>query len=385
MVTALDWRTQYLRSPRLIFLSFGLLYLLLVWTSPLFAPLYLLVFFLVSAFSLSFLFPTGKEWGDQRRLLLHHSDSNSPSEHPAYVKHTRAYVINKRGQVNYTQQWIPSNGARPRAVIFYLHGYADHSSGFKHLTAHWLVKEGYHVAGMDYPGHGRSDGLHVDLPNFDPVLEDVMQVVELVMGEVRATYPDTPLFLMSESMGGAVAFLLCTRFESQFSGSIFLAPMCQIAPEMVLPNFVIQGLLLLNRIAPRLAITPTPNVADFCFKSPDVWEKVRQGVIYYASMPRLATAKNMYFSSLAIGGRLHELRVPFLICHGEDDKVTDPRMSQRMVEEAASLDKTLKLYPKGWHSLLMGETEDISNAVKGDIITWLRERTNKEGTSNGKR
>ena len=379
-----NWETRYLRSPRLIFLSFGFLYLVLVWTSPLIAPLYLLILFTLSAFYLAFLFPTGKEWGDQRRALLHHSDSNAPSEHPPYVKHSRAYVINKRGQVNFTQQWSPSSGAAPRGVVLILHGYADHTGGFKHLTAHWLVKAGYHVAGMDYPGHGRSDGLHVDLPSFDPVLDDVMQVVEQLMAEVRAKHPNTPLFLLSESMGGAVGFLLCTKFESTFAGIIFLAPMCQIAPDMVLPWYVIQGLLLLNKVAPKLAITPTPDVADLCFKKPEVWEQVKSGAVYYASMPRLSTAANMYFSSLNITERLHELRVPFLICHGEDDKVTDPRMSKRMFQEAASLDKTIKLYPKAWHSLLMGEPEDVSNTVRGDILHWLQERT-KDVATNGKR
>ena len=127
-----SYTTRFLRSPRLIFLSFGFLYLTLVWTSPFLAPLYLAVFFVVAAFYLSFLAPTGKEWGDQRRLLMHLSDTRTPTfEHPPYVRHTRRYMINKRGQVNYTQQWTPSApNARPKGIVLILHGYADHSSGY---------------------------------------------------------------------------------------------------------------------------------------------------------------------------------------------------------------------------------------------------------------
>ena len=336
----IGYRTRFLRSPRLIFLSFGFLYLLVMLATPSFAPVYLALTFVTAAFFLSFVAPNGKEWGDQRRYLMHVSDTRTPTfEHPAHVHHTRRYMINKRGQVNYTQQWTPAAAnAQPKGVVIILHGYADHSSGLKHLTAHWLVQEGMHVVGLDYPGHGRSDGLHVDIPSFEPILDDVLQLV----AEVKETHPSLPYFLFSESMGGAIAFLLATRHEALFAGSIFCSPMCQIAPEMTPPSFTIHFLLLLMRIAPRLPITPTPDVADLTFKRPEIYQQVKTSVVYYARMPRLATAANMLFSSLAIAKQLHELRLPFLICHGEDDKVTDPRMSKRMYDEAASTDKTLK-------------------------------------------
>ena len=332
--------TYFRRSPRLIFLTFGLLYLALVWTTPSYAPLYLLLTFTALAFFLSFIAPNGKEWGDQRRLLMHISDTRTPTfEHPAYVRHSRAYMINKRGQVNYTQQWTPAAAsARPKGVVVILHGYADHSSGLKHLTAHWLVKEGMHVVGMDYPGHGRSDGLHVHIPSFEPILDDLLQLI----AQVKEEYPSLPYFLFSESMGGAIAFLLSTRHEALFAGAIFCSPMCQIAPEMTPPAFTVNFLLLLMRIAPQLPITPTPDVADLTFKRPEIYDQVKHSVVYYARMPRLATAANMLFSSLRIADQLHDLRLPFIILHGEDDKVTDPRMSKRMYDEAASTDKTLK-------------------------------------------
>ena len=202
------------------------------------------------------------------------------------------------------------------------------------------MKDGFHVAGMDFPGHGRSDGLHVDIPSFDPIIDDLLQFIDDVRAELP---PNLPLFLFSESMGGAIAFLLSTRHPSLFAGSIFCSPMCQIAPDMTPPRPMVQGLLLLMRLFPRLPITPTPDVADLTFKRPEVWEQVKTSVVYYNRMPRLSTAANMLFSSLAVAEQLHDLRLPFLICHGEDDRVTDPRMSQRMHDEAASTDKTLKV------------------------------------------
>ena len=377
----LDIATRYLRSPSLIFSSFGVLYLVLVWTSPFLAPLYLALFFFLLAFYLAFLFPNGKEWGDQRRLLLHQSVQQNNMQHPPYVHHTSHYMVNSRGQLNYTQQWKPTSDKQPKGIIVILHGYADHTSGLKNAIAHWLVSEGYLAAGIDYPGHGRSDGLHVDIPSFDPIVTDCLQYIDVV----RADHPNLPVFLLSESMGGAVAFLLSThtKLASTIDGTIFLSPMCQIATEMTPPAMMVRVLLLLMRVAPRLAITPTPDVAGMAFKDRSYFEQAQRSVIYYSRMPRLSTAANMLFSSLEVAKRLHELKVPFLICHGEADKVTDPRMSKRMYEEAGSEDKTLRMYENGWHSLLIGEEDSIMERVRADISKWLNERSEKHITAAG--
>lgn len=66
---------------------------------------------------------------------------------------------------------------------------------------------------------------------------------------------------------------------------------------------------------------------------------------------------------------------PMLILHGAADKVTDPLVSQFLYENAASKDKTLKLYEGGFHSILEGEPDDTILAVLTDIITWLDSRT----------
>lgn len=64
-----------------------------------------------------------------------------------------------------------------------------------------------------------------------------------------------------------------------------------------------------------------------------------------------------------------------LILHGAADKVTDPLVSQFLYENAASNDKTLKLYEGGFHSILEGEPDDTILAVLTDIVAWLDSRT----------
>jgi hypothetical protein len=45
------------------------------------------------------------------------------------------------------------------------------------------------------------------------------------------------------------------------------------------------------------------------------------------------------------------------------------------------------LYPKAWHSLLIGEDEETQAKVKNDILTWLNKRTEQPAptkTNGGK-
>lgn len=67
--------------------------------------------------------------------------------------------------------------------------------------------------------------------------------------------------------------------------------------------------------------------------------------------------------------------MPFLVLHGEEDKVTDPAVSKLLFEKAASTDKTFKLYPGMWHALTYGEFPENKNMVFSDIIGWLNERS----------
>ena len=70
-----------------------------------------------------------------------------------------------------------------------------------------------------------------------------------------------------------------------------------------------------------------------------------------------------------------QVSLPFLIVHGEDDKVTDPSVSNLLYASAKSLDKTLKLYPTMWHGLTYAEPTEHIEWVFSDIIAWLDKRS----------
>lgn len=54
-------------------------------------------------------------------------------------------------------------------------------------VARSLALAGYAVYGMDYPGHGLSEGLHTYIPDFDKLVDDVIEQYTMIKGSL--SYP----------------------------------------------------------------------------------------------------------------------------------------------------------------------------------------------------
>ncbi|CAH8376320.1 unnamed protein product [Eruca vesicaria subsp. sativa] len=94
--------------------------------------------------------------------------------------------------------------------------------------------------------------------------------------------------------------------------------------------------------------------------------RVRENEYCYKGRPRLKTAYQLLLVS-----------IPFIVLHGEDDKVTDKSVSKMLYEVASSSNKTVKLYPNMWHALLYGETLENAEILFSDVIKWLVDRTSE--------
>ena len=80
-----------------------------------------------------------------------------------------------------------------------------------------------------------------------------------------------------------------------------------------------------------------------------------------------------------------EFNSPFLIQHGDLDRVTDPELSKSLYKEASSQDKTLRLYEGMWHALIAGEPDENVQQVQNDAIQWILERSSSSQVKVGNR
>ncbi|XP_057837295.2 caffeoylshikimate esterase isoform X1 [Cryptomeria japonica] len=291
------------------------------------------------------------------------------------VKTEERYEINSRGLEIFSKSWLPEIGPL-KAIIFYCHGYGDTCTFFFEGVAKKLAASGYGVFAMDYPGFGLSEGLHCYIPSFDRLVDDVIEQYSKI--RAMSEYRDLPHFLLGESLGGAVALKIHLKQPHVWHGAVLVAPMCKLTDDVTPPWLMVQILLLIARIFPKMKWVPQKkDFAEIAFR--DI-EKRRiyatYNVIAYKDRPRLRTAVQMLRTTQEIEKIMHEVSLPLLILHGADDKVTDPSVSRALYDKSQSADKKLKLYDNAYHTILEGEPDERIFEVLDDIVSWLDEHCN---------
>ncbi|KAL3655239.1 hypothetical protein CASFOL_001025 [Castilleja foliolosa] len=287
------------------------------------------------------------------------------------IKYDEEFIVNSRGVKLFTCKWVPTNN-EPKALIFLCHGYGMECSISMRGCAIRLVKAGYEVHGIDCEGHGKSSGLQGLISNFDDLVDDLSEHFTNI--SERRENRKKMRILIGESMGGAMILRLHRKKLDFWDGAVLIAPMCKIADDVRPSPIIIKILVALARIIPTWKLTPTPDIIDKAIRDPQVVKEIRSNPYTYKGLPRLQTGYQLLKVSTDLETRLEEVSLPFILLHGEDDKVTDPSVSKTLYESARSSDKTFKLYPGMWHSLSYGELPENLNTVFSDMLNWLDNR-----------
>eukprot|EP00897_Mesotaenium_endlicherianum_P005470 jgi/Mesen1/4951/ME000247S04228 len=284
------------------------------------------------------------------------------------ITYTESFIQNSRDMKLCTTSWVPF-GAEPKAVICLCHGYGVDCSTYWPEVGEKLALGGYAVHGIDYEGHGLSDGLHAFLRDMNALVDDC--VAHYTGIREKEEYRGKAKFLFGESMGGAVALLIHRKEPHAWHGAVLLAPMCKISKEMKPPGIVILVLKGLSLLVPSAKLVPSKDIYEIGFKDPAKRAAITANPKTYKGKPRLATALTLLRASEEVERTLAEVSLPLLLLHGDADIVTDPGITEELYHKAASSDKEFKRYDGMWHGLLEGEPDDN---VALDIFEWLDAR-----------
>ncbi|CAA3021929.1 caffeoylshikimate esterase [Olea europaea subsp. europaea] len=288
---------------------------------------------------------------------------------PAGIRTDEWYEKNSKGQEIFCKSWLPKPGVRIKGALCFCHGYGDTCTFFFEGIAKHIAASGYGIYAIDHPGFGLSEGLHGYVPSFDGIVDNVIEQYTIIKG--RPEIRGLPYFIFGQSMGGAIALKALLKEPRQWDGIVLVAPMCKIAEDMAPPVPLQEVLIFLSKIIPQAKLVPQKDFAELAFRELKKREMTPYNVICYSDQTRLKTAAELLNATKYIESHVQEVASPMLILHGAADRVTDPRVSQFLYDNASSEDKTLKLYEGSYHSLLEGEPDDRILTVLGDIITWL--------------
>ena len=238
-----------------------------------------------------------------------------------------------------------------------VHGVGEHIKRYN-IWADLFKKEGIGFAGVDLPGHGRSDGKRGNIRN-SGILDEM---IDILIKTASRTFPGIPLFLYGHSLGGGIVLNYILRRNPKIKGAIVTSPWLRLAFEPPKAKLII--VRILKYILPSL-IQPSGLNTIHLSHNKEVVEKYNNDPLVHSkiSVSLINLALNAAEYSLR---HASELRIPTLILHGSDDQITSPDGSR----EFASLSNMaeLKIWDGGYHEL---HNEPDSEEVFKYIVSWI--------------
>ncbi len=256
--------------------------------------------------------------------------------------------------------WSPKGDVK--AVIVALHGFNDYSNFFA-TPGEFLAADGIAAYAYDQRGFGGSPNRGV-WPGFRAYVEDLKAFVK----EVRASHPGTPLYLLGESMGGAVAMAALTgSHPPDIAGVILAAP--AVWGRETMPFYQTWALWIAAHTLPWLEVTGR----GFKIMASDNIEMLRalgrdKKVIKSTRIDTIYGLVNLMDAALQSSSRLN---VPALILYGEKDAIIPRKSTYQMLKSlpAQAREKIMvAFYENGYHMLL----RDLqAKTVWRDIAAWI--------------
>ena len=269
-------------------------------------------------------------------------------------------VITRDGRRLPLSHW-PVDG-KARAVLVALHGFNDYRLSFD-AAATWWAKRGIATYAYDQRGFGAASE-----PGIWGGKAAMAADARTVMRLVKEKHLGLPLYLLGNSMGGAVALLaLADERAPKVDGIILSAPAVWGARAM--NPFYRFGLWLWAHLTPdkivtgrdldRLASDNIPMLRALG-RDPLVIKKTRVDAVY--GLTQLMGAG----LEAAI-----EVRPPIMVLYGARDEIIPPGPVAAL---ARTLDasRRLAVYPNGWHMLLR---DCQAEAVWRDVASWITAAT----------
>ncbi|KAG2322500.1 hypothetical protein Bca4012_056743 [Brassica carinata] len=270
----------------------------------------------------------------------------------------------KRGDTLFTQSWSPVS-LNHRGLVILLHGLNEHSGRYSDF-AKQLNANGFKVYGIDWIGHGGSDGLHAYVPSLDYAVEDLKSFLDKVFTE----NPGLPCFCIGHSTGGAIILkaMLDPKIESRVSGIVLTSPAVGVQPSH--PIFTVLAPIVAF-LLPRYQFSAANKKGMPVSRDPQALVTKYSDPLVFTGSIRVKTGYEILRIAAHLQQNLNKVKVPFLVMHGTADTVTDPNASKRLYEEASSSDKSIKLFDGLLHDLLFEPEREI---IAGVIVDWLNQR-----------
>ncbi|MBP6746021.1 alpha/beta fold hydrolase [bacterium] len=255
------------------------------------------------------------------------------------------------------RSWLPLN--QPKEVLLCVHGLGFSSASFADFGRS-MAGRGFAVYAVDVRGFGQwAKRKGQDTVDFEACLLDIEQALK----SLRKAYPGVPVFMVGESMGGAIAMAATARHPELVDGLVSSVPSSdryyKIGGEIIVGAHYLED--------PDKKIDP--EIVDKI--STD--ERTRAQMTSN-SMNRLTlTPKELKQFETFMKGNFDNAHLiekpPVLMLAGFKDKLVKPEGTIELFNALSTQDKLLMVIGDGEHLLL--EENQLTNQLAQMLNVWI--------------
>lgn len=257
------------------------------------------------------------------------------------------------------RSWIPRN--EPREVLLCVHGLGFSSKSFTEF-GRLMAARGFAVYAMDVRGFGawmQRNG--EDRVDFEACLSDV----ENALRKLRSAYPHKPIYLIGESMGGAIVMRAASRNPQLVDGVVSSVPSSDRYAKLS-SEIVIGAHYLEDKDKP---MDLKPEVLDRTTADPSLRAK-------FAAEPtnrmKLTPKELKQFNEFMKGNSDAAALItstPVLMLAGFKDRLVKPEGTIELFNMLSTQDKMLMIVGDGEHLLL--EENQLTGQLTQMLSDWI--------------
>lgn len=256
--------------------------------------------------------------------------------------------------------WLPAGP--PAAVILALHGFNDYANAFAIPAEAWraagIATYAYDQRGFGATGH----------PGIWAGAETLVADARTAAALLRARHPGTPLYLLGESMGGAIA-IEAAAIEAAAGPALPVDGVILVSPaawsRAIMPGYQRAALWLAVRMVPGMIVSgeglniwPTDNY--------DVLRGLARDPLVLKTN-RLDAVDGLVGLMTAAYDDAPRLGPPALVLHGGNEQVLPPAAMAGLLARLPPGSRIAR-YPQGYHMLLRDVAGGIPTA---DVAAWI--------------
>jgi len=255
---------------------------------------------------------------------------------------------------------IQSPGENTKAVIILIHGLGEHIQRYIYW-ADLFKKEGIGFAGVDLPGHGRSEGRRGNIKSFALLGE----MIDILLKSCNQTFPGIPVYIYGQGLGGGIVLNYFLHKNPKVKGAIISSPWLRLSFEPARIKIIMASIM--KHLIPGLIQLSGLNISHISHDG-TVVEKYRTDPLVHGKISVSLFHGAMSAAKYSLS-HASELKVRTLLLHGSEDLICSPEGSREFAGNTGMAE--LKIWDGGYHEL---HNETFKDEVFTYIMNWINRK-----------